>query len=77
MQTNNNSWGVVPQPAEEPESESGFDHSTKNDAEPATGETTERQPAWRPGDDKPGQEVYEKQQAGEVPNDAEAGGRGI
>jgi len=71
--------GIVPEPANIPDSEEGFDQSNKNTDQPQTGEATERQPAWRPADQPSAHELYEA-----VPNDddddngdAEAEGRGI
>ena len=43
-------------------SEEGFDHSdAETRDEPLAGETTERQDAWRPGDEPPGTGVYSEQ----------------
>lgn len=41
-----------------PDSEKGYDHSEETDDQPQTGETTERQPSWRPGGTPAGEGVY-------------------
>ena len=60
------------------DSEKGYDHSehTGHD-EPLTGETTERQPAWRPGGGPAGQGVYSDQQATSTGTEDEPEGPGI
>ncbi len=68
--------GIVPEPANIPESESGFDHSKKNTDQPLNGEATERQAAWRPGDQPSARELYEDDN-GEKADDAQAEGRRI
>ena len=70
--------GVVPEPANIPDSESGFDHSNDKADQPLTGEATERQEPWRPGDQPSATEIYEKGSVTDEPaDDAEAEGRGI
>ena len=70
--------GIVPEPANIPESEEGFDHSDKNTDQPQTGEATERQAAWRPADQPSAHELYEAapNDADDV-GDADTEGRGI
>ena len=76
MTTEGTTAGVVPEPANVPDSESGFDHSQENAEQPLTGEATERQAPWRPSDEQPANQIYEGTSDSE-PNDAEAEGRGI
>ena len=41
----------------------GFSDTTANERnEPVTGETNDRDPAWRPGDEPPGEGVYDNSQ---------------
>lgn len=50
-----------------PPSEEGFDHSTgASGSEPLSGESTERDPSWRPGGDPPGQGIYSESDGGEA-----------
>jgi hypothetical protein len=71
-----------------PEGEQGIDNDdteqrgfSDTDAnartEPATGETSERDPAWRPGDAPPGEGVYEKPQDTSTGVEDEPEGPGI
>ena len=59
-------------------SEDGSDHSAgvKHD-EPSTGETTERQPSWRPGGKPAGQGIYNSDPSTPPGTDKEIEGSGI
>ena len=59
-------------------SEKGYDQSEglEHD-EPQTGETTERQPSWRPGGRPAGQGVYSESQSTSTGTEEEPEGPGI
>jgi hypothetical protein len=61
-----------------PDSEEGYDQSeTQKADEPVTGETTERQPAWRPGSRPTGQGIYKGEHVSSTGTGDEPEGRGI
>ena len=62
----------------DPNSEKGYDQSeeTQQD-EPLTGETTERQPPWRPGGKPAGRGVYSGDQSTSTGTEDEPEGPGI
>ena len=61
-----------------PDSENGYDHSEEEQHdEPLTGETTERQPPWRPGGKPAGRGVYSDGQSTSTGTEDEPEGPGI
>ena len=58
-----------------PSSEDGYDHSEEGKhEEPLTGETTERQPSWRPGASPAGKGIYSDTQTTGTDADEEPDG---
>ena len=64
--------------AAKPASEGGYDHSeAAAHDEPLTGETTERQPSWRPGGRPAGKGIYSDAESTSTGTESEPEGPGI